>query len=244
MYLCTLARAGTYKYTVAETAGTTAGMAYDTNTYTLYITVVENAMTGELELASDGIKIVSAETDGEGNNKKSDKLSFTNTVEKTGSLTISKTVVGSSNTDTFTFNITFSADFTGKIGDKNVKFTANTPYEFTLAGGGTTMIENIPAGLTYTLTENAYDNYTASALVVSDGKKNEEVNGTYGTGLNISDKQIGDEENKVDITNVYSITAPATGLTFSNEMLVMLGLVIIAVAGGVVISRKVKKARE
>ena len=225
--------AGTYAYTVKEQAGATEGMTYDGQEFELYITIQDD--NGTLRLG--GYKVVDASGD------KSGELAFTNTYSTAGSLTISKEVTARESTEKFDFSIVFDASFTGKIQGKEVAFSAGEAYAFQLADGESITIENIPAGATYSLTEKAAEGYTASAVVVEDGVEGSKTEGTYGEGLTISDKLVGDDDNSVAVTNHYSITPP-TGVRVSGEMLVIGLLALLALAGSFVLSRKLKSARQ
>ncbi len=112
----TFTEAKEYTYTVQETAGTVAGMQYDTNTYTLTIKVVNN--NGKFEVASAKI--------GETDMVNRGPLTITNTFTAAelpldpptdptqGTAKIVKAL--SSDSDTPTVDLTFKASLTGKVG--------------------------------------------------------------------------------------------------------------------------------
>lgn len=88
---------------------------------------------------------------------------FTNTVQ-VGTLSVTKHVEGEVNsTRNFTFTVKLGgsgANLTGTYGD--MKFS-NGEATFTLADGQTKTASNLPAGATYTVTEEPNDNYTTTS---------------------------------------------------------------------------------
>jgi len=244
---------GVYKYKITEIAGANADVEYDSAVYHLEFTVEEDE-NGNLVLSNDNgtVKNVVLRKDGE--NEKQQKSLFVNSYAPTDTLTVSKSVVGNPQyaDKPFTFEITFTAatttngkkvktdlDGNGTIADDEV-LEYGSVYTFTLDNGANRVFENIPEGTKYTLKELGEEYYTGAIVTTGDVK---EVNGTYKNDVTVTDVMIKDGGNEANVTNTYSITPP-TGLNFSNEMLVMMGLALAAVAGGVVINRKVKKARE
>ena len=254
---------GVYKYKITEIGTDTADMTYDKAVYHLEFTIEEDE-NGNLVLSNDNgtVKNVVLRKDGE--NEKQDKSLFVNSYAPTDTLTVSKSVVGNPQyaDKPFTFEITFTAATT--TNGKKVKTDLNddktiandevleygSTYTFTLTNGANRVFENIPEGTTYTLKELGEEYYTGSIETVknanavnADDKVKANTQGSYKSDVTVTDVMIEDGGNQANVTNTYSITPP-TGLNFSNEMLVMMGLALAAVAGGVVINRKVKKARE
>ena len=237
---------GVYKYKITEVAGENTDVEYDPAVYHLEIEIEEN-QDGDLVLTRQVLR-----KDGE--NEKQNKSLFVNSYAPTDTLTVSKSVVGNPQyaNKPFTFEITFTAATT--TNGKKVKTDLNddktiaddevleygSVYTFTLTNGANRVFENIPEGTKYTLKELGEEYYTGAIATTGDAK---EVNGTYKNDVTVADVMIVNGGNEANVTNTYSITPP-TGLNFSNEMLVMMGLALAAVAGGVVINRKVKKARE
>ena len=136
--------AGTYEYTLTETAGSIEGMTYDETVHTLTVTVTE----------TDGV--ITAELTG----LPEDAATFTNTYQSKGSLKITKKVEG---------GITVPADaeftVTGPNGySKMVKYSEFTNGEYTLSG--------LPVG-EYTVTEDEttaqVENYTLTVTIANEG---------------------------------------------------------------------------
>lgn len=161
---------GIYTYIVKETAGTTAGVTYYGEDILLKVTVIEQ----------DGkIRVAAVHTEeghsGTGDNKKD---TFANTY-KAGTLNVTKTVAGNlgDQSKMFDFTVTFT-----KPNGKEVKSAINAKvagtaatdfnvawddkgtytYTFQLKHGQTASFENLPYGVTYTVTEAAADGYTTT----------------------------------------------------------------------------------
>lgn len=208
--------AGKYEWTIAETAGTTAGVTYDNNSYTLTAYVANKANSNELYIQTITVK--------NAQDTKVEKLEFVNRYAKNnGSLTISKSLADSNKTDVaaegkhtenfndkskaFTFTIELekpaSADenltkVTAKyykqdnqIEDKEIPF--GQEQTFTLKDGEKLVFEsNLPIGTIYTVKESAVANYTPSAKVTQDGQVvqfdgQNQKSGTKNTELNAAD---------------------------------------------------------
>lgn len=152
---------GVYEYTLKEAAGTTAGVTYYDKDIKLVVTVV-NDNNGKLRIAA-----VHTESTGEA---KSDN--FPNTY-KAGELDVSKTVIGNlgDKNKYFEFKVTLTGEngktyrdsyaVTGGSNTANpstIKIGEETT--FLLKHGDTIKIENLPYGVTYTVTETAAEGYT------------------------------------------------------------------------------------
>ena len=152
---------GVYEYTLKEAAGTTAGVTYYDKDIKLVVTVV-NDNNGKLRIAA-----VHTESTGEA---KSDN--FPNTYEA-GELDVSKTVTGNlgDKNKYFEFKVTLTGEegktyrdsyaVTGGSNTANpstIKIGEETT--FLLKHGETIHIENLPYGVTYTVTETAAEGYT------------------------------------------------------------------------------------
>lgn len=186
---------GVYDYTVSENAGKTLGVAYDTKTYTMRVVVVNGETRGTYKINS--VKFIDSAT-----KQKADTVSFENTYSA-NTLSVSKNVIGALGdmAKDFQFHVSFSNGtektwtdaITVKKTDQNGETSTITLDEdggFTLKDDETVVFENVPADLTYTVSE---DNYTA------DG---------YTTKLN--------NEEKRDSGNV-TMTAAAASCAFENS---------------------------
>lgn len=166
------------------------------------------------------------------------------TYESDGSFDVSKTIVASeegaaSDTDkefTFTASFDFPAGTDKDTLDgikqkidttKNVELAENNTYTFTLKHGQNIKFTKIPVGTKVTVIELATPNYKGSATV----KMNNIVESTstsatkYNEDLTISDKTIGQKDNKISVTNTYN-SVPTTGIimnTLPYVMMIVLG---------------------
>lgn len=186
---------GVYDYTVSENAGKTLGVAYDTKTYTMRVVVVNGETRGTYKINS--VKFIDSAT-----KQKADTVSFENTYSA-NTLSVSKNVIGALGdmAKDFQFHVSFTNGtektwtdaITVKKTNQNGETSTITLDEdggFTLKDDETVVFENVPADLTYTVSE---DNYTA------DG---------YTTKLN--------NEEKRDSGNV-TMTAAAASCAFENS---------------------------
>ena len=173
-----LPHAGVYAWKVAETAGSTAGMVYDTETYTLIATVNNADADHTTEWVSD-VKLVKGDatsTTNDASNKVT-TATFTNTyTEKTtdsSKLSVEKTVTGAQGDKTkeFNFTVTFSApsnvpdgwtvsDITAKKGETTIAQAKDAegkviPGTFTFTAHDLDEIDfdNVVVGTTYTVSE-------------------------------------------------------------------------------------------
>lgn len=160
--LPTYTTVGKYEYTLKEVAGTTAGVTYYGNNIRLVVTVI-NGENGKLRIAA-----VHVESEGDKSN------SFENTYSA-GTLSITKTVTGNLGDKDKYFD--FTVKLTGVDGKtygdsyavsggsnaanpSTIKIGEETT--FLLKHGDTISIENLPYGVTYTVTETAADGYTTT----------------------------------------------------------------------------------
>lgn len=186
---------GVYDYTVSENAGKTLGVAYDTKTYTMRVVVVNGETRGTYKINS--VKFIDSAT-----KQKADTVSFENTYSA-NTLSVSKNVIGALGdmAKDFQFHVSFAngteKTWTDAITVKKTNQNSGTSTitldedgGFTLKDDETVVFENVPADLTYTVSE---DNYTA------DG---------YTTKLN--------NEEKRDSGNV-TMTAAAASCAFENS---------------------------
>ena len=166
-------RVGIYEYTLKEVKGNTAGVGYYDAAMKLVVTVVN----GENGLE----RVAAVHTELAQGADKSD--TFENTYSA-GTLTVKKTVTGNlgDKNKEFDFTVTFAApegkDWTPAITlPTGAGMVEDNPmsYTFKLKHDGTASFGNLPAGVTYTVTEAEVQGYTTT----SAGDK-----GTIGAGLN------------------------------------------------------------
>lgn len=223
---------GTYNFTVKEIAGSNPNIVYDGTVYNVEVVVSmpDNYPASKTPVIRE-IKAKAA------NGDKADKAAFANTAEANYPLTVSKKVAGTAaNTaDVFSYTLTLegvegSYDFVK--GAEAGTVTAGEPFKFTLKHGESIEIKNLPEGATYKVTEanTAYDENFA----VDD---DEAQAGAVAAGT------IKAGGSKVAYTNEKGF-APATGVNSDTMPFVFGGLVVVAGAGALLISRKRRASEE
>ena len=151
---------GIYTYTLKETAGTTAGVTYDTTAAMLVVTVINGENGGFIRLANVHV----------GEDKTTNV--FHNTYSA-GTLDITKTVTGNMGDKNkyFTFTVmlevqdgmTYADSYvvTGGSNEENpASIKIGEATQLYLKDGDTISIANLPYGVTYTVTEDEVDDYT------------------------------------------------------------------------------------
>lgn len=184
--LPTYEKVGIYKYTLEEEAGSTAGVTYYGNEIKLVVTVVNDG-TGKVRVAAvhteadNGNGGFDSITKGEGG--KSD--TFANTY-KANELEVSKTVTGNmgDKDKDFTFHVTFTKNsnedaptlikYEDATGEHTLTFTGGTvTKEFTLKNDSEMHFTNVPAGVTYTVSEESYASDGYKTYIGSETEENE-----------------------------------------------------------------------
>lgn len=167
------------------------------------------------------------------------------TYKNDGSFDVSKIIVASEEGATIDPNkeFTFTASFvfpTGTDKDtlggieqtidtttKDVELQENNTYTFTLKHEQNIKFTKIPVGTKVTVTELATPNYKGSATVKMNniGESTSTSATKYNENLTISDKTIGQKDNKISVTNTYN-SVPTTGIimnTLPYVMMIVLG---------------------
>ena len=260
--------AGKYEWIIAETKDNQQNVTYDTNTYTLTAYVANNA-------AGNGYFVKTITVKNNKGDKVENLEFVNKYVKNNGSLVISKILADSNKADTgankhtenfndkskeFSFTINLikpnSADENltkvtatyykqdGQTENKDINFGQD--QNFTLKDGEKLEFDqNLPIGTTYTVKENAVENYTPSAKVtqngtvltfdakqVKEGSKNTELNAADGANkddVNYENKlYIGEGENKVEFINNYDFIV-LTGIVMNNLPFIL--MVVVAVLG-------------
>ena len=227
---------GTYNFTVREIAGSNPNILYDGTRYNVEVVVSmpDNYPATDTPVIRE-IKAKAATGD------KADNAAFTNDKKANHSLTVSKKVAGTAaNTaDEFNYELTLgrvqgSYDFEKhtQTGTETGTVTAGNKFTFTLKHGEFIEIKNLPEGATYSVeeTNTAYD----EKFVVDDG---ELTSGTIASG------DIKTGNSTVAYTNEKGF-APATGVNSDTMPFVFGGLVVVAGAGALLISRKRRASEE
>jgi pilin isopeptide linkage protein len=235
-----------YRYVVDEVDGSNLNITYDQTEYIVDVTV-DN--TG---------KVVAAASYNNCGNKQ--PIKFTNT-SKTDDLLITKTVTGQMGDLAKSFNFTllipetsntvklkatyqtFKGIFHRQDGSKSeVSIPVGEEYNFTLANGESLEIKNVPEGMLYTVTEQAYNDYETTIVgttyqIVNGEKKVVEADvegSTY--SAEAKGTPIVDGGNTVAFTNANTITPTGIALDVAPYLAVLL----LAVGGAlaVVVTRK------
>lgn len=229
---------GVYKFTLSEVKGDNPNIDYATNSYNVEVSVAmpDNYPTD----TTPEIKKIQVK-DGE---NKADKAAFANTAKPNDSLTVSKKVAGTAaNTaDVFEYTLTLngargSYDFVKHTtkGDETGTLTIgadNKDFTFKLHHDESIKIMNLPDGATYTVTETGTD-YDENFAV--DGA-DELTPGAVAAGTI-------HKGSAVAYTNKKGF-APATGVNSDTMPFVFGGLVVVAGAGALLISRKRRASEE
>lgn len=222
---------GTYNFTVKEIAGSNPNIAYDGTVYNVEVVV---SMPDDYPATKTPvIREIKAKA---ADKNKADKAAFANTPQANDSLKVSKKVAGTAaNTeDEFSYTLTLegvegSYDFVKSDGTSG-RVTAGGPFTFKLKHGESIEIKNLPDGANYTVVE---DSAAYTATNVADGV----AGGAQAAGT------IKAGGNTVDYTNEKGFAA-ATGVNSDTMPFVFGGLVVVAGAGALLISRKRRASEE
>ena len=231
---------GRYIYTFKETAGNTAGVTYDNNQYKLYVNVVNGDTAGTYKIGGAYVK-----------NPAGNKVQEIVNTYQSGNLQITKKVTGNMGDKNKVFDVKVTLTVAGgktvnapvTITTKDAALTNPTTIateawngnkaEVTLhvKDGTTVELKNLPVGVSYTVAEENYSDYTTSYTHAQ--------NGTSMTGAPTSTAVRANETDTVTITN-HKDTAIDTGVIVSNLPYI---LILAAVAGGLVLFAAGKKHR-
>lgn len=217
-------KVGVYEYTLREENNNTAGVTYYGNDIKLVVTVINDG---------DGkLRVAAVHTEGEGKDKND---TFTNTYSA-GNLSVTKEVEGNlgDKNKKFDFTVTFKkpegknvkSTVTATIaGTKDNSFVLNwnekgeCEYTFELADKETAAFDNLPYGVSYTVTEAKAEGYTTTM---------EDEKGTVNSATQTS-TFTNTKDGKVD-TGVNLTTLP--------YILVFAGVIVIAGAAFITRRRK------
>ena len=233
---------GSYIYTFKETAGTTAGVTYDNNQYKLYVNVVNGDTAGTYKIGGAYVK-----------NTAGDKVQEIVNTYQSGNLKITKTVTGNMGDKNKVFDVKVTLTVAdGKTVNAPVTITttpkptdAALTNPATIATGawngnqatvtlhvkdGTTVeLKNLPVGVSYSVEELPYSDYTTSYTHTQ--------NGTSMTGAPTSTAVRANAIDTVTITNNKNAKVD-TGVIVSNLPYI---LILAAVAAGLVLFAAGKK---
>lgn len=231
---------GRYIYTFHETAGTTAGVTYDNNEYKLYVNVVYGDTAGTYKIGGAYVK-----------NPAGSKVQEIVNIYQSGNLKITKTVTGNMGDKNKVFDVkvtltvadgkTVKAPVTITTTPKPTDAALTNPAtiatgdwsgnkaEVTLhvKDGTTVELKNLPVGVSYTVAEENYSDYTTSYTQNGNG-----ITGAP-TSTAVREKAI----DTVTITNDKNANVD-TGVIVSNLPYI---LILAAVAAGLVLFAAGKK---
>lgn len=187
----TFSAPGVYIFELKEVPGNNPNIVYDNSVYTVKVQVTwDDVDSGDLKI--EAIKIYDATA------AKKDTAAFNNTPNtNVGTLNVTKIVAGNSaNTnDVFTFKVTLGG-VTGTH-SATINGVATTPAQngdntYTLKHDETLVINNLPVGATYTVTETDAKGYT-----VTDSQTT--------TAENLAEGAIASGANGVTFTNTKNV---------------------------------------
>ena len=232
---------GDYWYEVKETAGSSAGVAYDTNTYYMHVVVTRDDLVDPDNIGASQVTLhkTAPGNDGTYTNNEDDKTAgFTNEFSA-GSLTVEKKISGNfaDREKKFDIVVTLTAP-SGKTVTGDIAYTGgNTiPGNWTgsknitlsLGMNESVTFENIPDGVTYTVKENDYsgegydvpsytfDKASETGDAVSSGSWSE----TFASGT------VSDSADTVTVENIKTATIDV-GVILENApfVLIILGVI-------------------
>ena len=221
---------GTYNFTVKEIAGSNPNIVYDGTVYNVEVVVSmpDNYPASDTPVIRD-IKAKAA------NGDKTDKAAFANTAKANDSLTVSKKVAGTAaNTqDEFSYTLKIEGaqgSYDAVKGNDKYTVEAGKDFTFNLKHDESIEIKNLPDGAKYTVVEadTAYTEKNVADGVAGDAQ----AAGTIKAG-----------GSTVAYTNEKGF-APATGVNSDTMPFVFGGLVVVAGAGALLISRKRRASEE
>lgn len=263
--------AGIYKYTIKEDpAAATAGMDYSEAEYEVHVYVKETAL-GVYAIDLVEYQKIKDDKGAAVANVKSDP-DFINTWTKNAELTVEKKVTGLYGDKSKDFEFTLTLNPLGTLVNNGDTFTANrydaagvlagteiftvgAANNFNLKHGEKIVFEGageLPQGITYTLSEAAYANYTQQADVTANGVLQTATQG-QGTALVIGTAAspviglqnpiiISDGANSVLWTNDHPFTAP-TGILMNNLPFILVILVAVFGFVGFIVVKRRRSAR-
>lgn len=255
--------AGEFIYVLKPMGGSTDGMTYSRDTFTIRVYIQNNG---------DGLKVsaITAANAAGGSADKQAQIVFASQYAKTTSITISKTVAGDygDKTESFEFNVALlsvpdtTANVSGQIKDASGNDVGNpisilleiNPIEpkwttFNLKHGEKLVITDVPVGSHWRAYEDGDQNngYTATAVTLINGVEyaagNNDVNDpgaavtSYGGEGFYTLAGVG--ENAFNVTNTFTTDVPITGVIAHNApFITLLGLGAAALVALVVVKRR------
>lgn len=258
-------KVGEYVYAITENEGNVAGVNYSTATYKMHVFVVNsdenNTQGSELQCRVRFDKIENGGTTG------SKITSIENTYDA-GTLTVTKKVTGSmgDRSQEFSFNVTFTAPANKVLKSEvtvagtaenisagtgcsyaNGKITfaesaSEATVSFTLTDSDSITFTNVPNGVTYTVSETKFGDYTtkigldtATATDVAAVENKITATGTFSAST---------EKNTLSVNYINNNGAPVdTGVILDNAPYIAL-LAIVAIGGVALVLNKRRRDEE
>lgn len=245
---------GDYWYEVKETAGTTAGVVYDTTTYYLHVQVVLRG--AGVTVSQVALHKTAPADDGSYTNTADNKTEgFTNEYSA-GEVTVTKKVTGNmgDKNKPFDITVTFTAP-EGKTVTGDIKYTENGTEKTIAAGaegwtgnksvtisikdGASVTFTNVPDGVTYTVVEADYtvEGYDAPDYAFDNAAETGDTVTADGASGKISDSA-----DKVTVTNNKTSTIDV-GVIVENAPFV-LAIALVITAALLMFLKKRKKAED
>ena len=239
---------GDYWYEVNETAGTAAGVTYDVNTYYMHVVVSREGRNHGVSQVT--LHKTAPSNDGTYTNDADDKTAgFTNTFGS-GSLTVTKEIIGNfADRDkkfdiTVTLTVPTGKTVTGPIayGTETIAggWTGSKAITLQLGKGDSVTFTNIPDGVTYTVDEADYssDGYDIPQYVFDNDS---ETGDTVLTGTaweeNYASGTISDSADAVTVTNSKN-AAIDVGVVLENAPYVIIILMVIGFGIFMIVRRR------
>lgn len=218
----TFSAPGLYHFTLSENKGANPNISYSDAVYYIDVQVVRDSVD-EDTLKIGGI-VTKNKADAESTDAgKVSKAAFVNEAADSKSLTVSKTVAGNSanKNDEFTFTVELDANTasgTYSTNVSNLTVTAGQQATFTLKHGQTFVINNLPIGAKYTITETDAKDYDQTEVAVNSGQKTESK---------VAESTIVDGTNTVAYTNTDNVATPTGIFLQYAPYILLLGVAIL-----------------
>ena len=232
---------GDYWYEVKETAGSSAGVAYDTNTYYMHVVVTRDDLVDPAHIGASQVTLhkTAPGNDGTYTNNEDDKTAgFTNEFSA-GSLTVEKKISGNfaDREKKFDIVVTLTAPsgrtVTGDItytGSNSITggWTGSKNITLSLGMNESVTFENIPDGATYTVKENDYsgEGYDVPAYTFDKASETGDAVSSGSWSETFASGTVSDSADTVTVENIKTATIDV-GVILENApfVLIILGVI-------------------
>lgn len=232
---------GDYWYEVKETAGSSAGVAYDTNTYYMHVVVTRDDLVNPAHIGASQVTLhkTAPGDDGTYTNNEDDKTAgFTNEFSA-GSLTVEKKISGNfaDREKKFDIVVTLTAP-SGKTVTGDITYTGGNSIHgdwtgsknITLSLGMNELVtfENIPDGVTYTVKENDYsgEGYDVPSYTFDKASETGDAVSSGSWSETFASGKVSDSADTVTVENIKTATIDV-GVILENApfVLIILGVI-------------------